>query len=61
MNYHEWAKTASPYANDMNPQITCSTCMICRKDFQRDDRMQFNPLYGNNMDWEDDIDDWDYD
>lgn len=44
MNYHDWAKNASPYANAMSPQITCSTCMQCKKDFQRDDRMFFNPL-----------------
>lgn len=28
----------------MSPEITCSTCRQCGKDFQRDDRMQFNPL-----------------
>jgi hypothetical protein len=46
MNYHEWSKNASPYANAMSPEITCSTCSQCTKDFKRDDKMQFNPLWG---------------
>jgi hypothetical protein len=45
MNYHEWSKTASPYANALSPQITCSTCIDCKQDYQRDDTMMFNPLY----------------
>jgi len=54
MNYHDWAKNAPPEANCMSPEITCSTCIQCGKDFKRDANMQFNPLIcyscmGKNM------------
>lgn len=44
MNYHEWAKNASPYANALPPQITCSTCLQGGKDYERGNSMLFNPL-----------------
>lgn len=45
MNYHDWAKNASPYANTMGTEITCSTCIECNTEYQRDDnKYQFNPL-----------------
>lgn len=35
MNYHEWSKNASPYANMLSPEITSSTCSCCNMHYER--------------------------
>jgi len=45
MNYHEWFKKALPMMNAYSPEITCSTCVFCKKDYDR-----INPELGGAFD-----------